>query len=47
MIRNLMKSMPTDQEATRLVGGFVEATTALEHVNQDERWKKDRRRKLR
>ena len=47
MIRNLMKSMPTDQEATRLVGGFVEATTALEHANQDERWMKNRRRKLR
>ena len=42
-----MKAMPTDQEATRLVGGLVEGTTALERVVDDERWKKDRRRKIR
>lgn len=47
LLRNLMKAMPTDQEATRLVGGLVEGTTALERVVDDERWKKDRRRKIR
>ena len=47
LVRNLMKSMPTEQEATRLVGGLVEGTTALERLADDERWMKERRRKLR
>ena len=46
VVRNLAKAMPTDEEATRMVGGFVEATTALQHAAGHPGWVNDRRRKL-
>jgi len=46
VVRNLAKAMPTDEEATRMVGGFVEATTALQHAVGHPDWVNDRRRKL-
>ncbi len=44
--RSVLRSQPTEDEATRLIGGFVDATTALQKVNNDERWLKERRRRI-
>lgn len=44
--RAVLRSQPTEDEATRLIGGLVDATTALQKVNNDERWLKDRRRRI-
>ena len=45
--RTLLKGSPSTEESTRLIGAFVEATSALEFVAGDESWMKDHRRKLR
>ena len=44
--RSLHRSQPTEEEATRLIGGFVDATTSLQKESKDERWLKDRRRRV-
>ena len=44
--RGLMRSMPTDDEATRLIGGILDATTALQYVEGNSEWKSQRRRKI-
>ncbi len=44
--RSILRSQPTEDEATRLIGGLVDATTALQKVNNDERWLKQRRRRI-
>lgn len=45
--RTLLKGSPSTEESTRLIGAFVEATSALEFASDDEAWMKDHRRKLR
>ena len=44
--RILMRSAPTEDEATRLIGGFVDATTALEFCSDNPHWRNERRRKI-
>jgi hypothetical protein len=44
--RGLMRSMPTEDEATRLIGGILDATTALQYVDGNAEWKSQRRRKI-
>lgn len=44
--RTLLKGAPSNEEATRLIGAFVEATSALEFSQGDDTWKKEHRRKL-
>ena len=45
--RTLLKGTPSTEESTRLIGAFVEATTALEFAQGSESWKKQHRRRLR
>ena len=45
--RTLLKGAPTTEESTRMIGAFVEATSALEFAQGDEGWKQAHRRKLR
>jgi TrmH family RNA methyltransferase len=45
--RTLIKGSPSTEESTRLIGAFVEATSAMEFVSGDDAWMKDHRRKLR
>ncbi|MAF93166.1 hypothetical protein CMO85_00705 [Candidatus Woesearchaeota archaeon] len=45
--RTLLKGSPSTEESTRLIGAFVEATSAMEFVAGDESWMKNHRRKLR
>jgi len=44
--RGLMRSMPTEDEASRLIGGILDATTALQYVAGNPEWKSQRRRKI-
>ena len=44
--RSIMRSMPTEDEATRMIGGILDATTALQYVAGDETWRRHRRRKI-
>lgn len=44
--RTLVKGTPSNEESTRLIGAFVEATTALEFSQNNPNWKKEHRRKL-
>jgi hypothetical protein len=41
-----MRSMPTEDEATRLIGGILDATTALQYVAGNSEWRSNRRRKI-
>jgi tRNA/rRNA methyltransferase len=44
--RTLVKGTPSNEESTRIIGAFVEATTALEFTQGNANWKKNHRRKL-
>lgn len=44
--RGILRSMPTEDEATRLIGGILDATTALQYVDGNDEWKSQRRRKI-
>lgn len=44
--RGIMRSMPTEDEATRLIGGILDATTALQYVAGNSEWRSNRRRKI-
>ena len=46
MIRSIMLSMPTEDEATRMIGGVLDATTALQYVADNDEWISRRRRKI-
>ena len=45
--RTLLKGSPSTEESTRLIGAFVEATSAMEYASGDDAWMKNHRRKLR
>ena len=45
--RTLLKGAPSTEESTRLIGAFVEATTAMQFAAGDDAWRKEHRRKLR
>jgi hypothetical protein len=38
--------MLTNDEATRILGGLIEATTAIQHLKGDENWQRKRRRRI-
>lgn len=44
--RVIMRGMPLDTEAHRLLGAFVEATTAMQKQADDDNWQKKRRKRL-
>ena len=46
LTRMVMKSSPTNDEVTRLIGGLIDATTSLQYTINDENWKKNRRRRV-
>jgi len=45
--RTLLKGSPSTEESTRLIGAFVEATSALEYASGNDAWMKEHRKKLR
>jgi tRNA/rRNA methyltransferase len=44
--RVIMRGLPIDSEAERLIGTLVQATTALQKVAQDDDWKRERRKRV-
>ena len=46
LIRMSMMSSPTSDEITRLIGGLIDATTALQYTHDNDDWKKNRRRRI-
>jgi len=46
LTRMVMMSSPTDDEVTRFIGSLIDATTALQFTSGDEKWKKNRRRRI-
>ena len=44
--RVILRGLPTDMEAERLIGALIQATTALELANNDENWKRNRRKRI-
>ena len=46
LIRMIMMSSPTSDEVTRIIGGLIDATTALQKNNNDEEWLNKRRRRI-
>ena len=44
--RTIMRGQPIDNEAQRLIGALVEATTALQKLSGDEQWMNSRRRRI-
>ena len=46
LVRMIMMSSPTSDEVTRIIGGLIDATTALQKNNNDEEWINKRRRRI-
>jgi TrmH family RNA methyltransferase len=46
LTRSIMRFMPTQGEATRMIGGLFDATTAIQFVEGNETWRSQRRRKI-
>lgn len=44
--RTILRGRPLDNEAQRLIGALVEATTALQKLQDDEHWKRGRRKRI-
>ena len=44
--RVILRGLPTDLEAERIIGALIQATTALEYSNQNENWKRYRRKRI-
>jgi len=44
--RVIMRGLPIDSEAERMIGSLVQATTALQKVSGDDEWKRDRRKRV-
>ena len=41
-----MRGSPIDSEAERMIGALVQATTALQKVQDDDEWKRGRRKRV-
>lgn len=46
LTRVVFRGAPTDQEAHRLIGAFIEATSALDYAQEDPAWARKRVRRL-
>ncbi len=44
--RVIMRGSPIDSEAERMIGALVQATTALQKVQNDDEWKRGRRKRV-
>ena len=44
--RVILRGLPIDSEAERMIGSFVQAATALQKLSDDENWKRERRKRV-
>ena len=45
--RVILRGLPIDSEAERMIGAFVQGTTALQKQSGDENWRRERRKRVR
>ena len=45
--RVILRGLPIDSEAERMIGAFVQGTTALQKQSGDENWRRERRKRIR
>jgi len=45
--RVILRGLPIDSEAERMIGAFVQAATALQKQSGDQNWKRERRKRVR
>ena len=45
--RVILRGLPIDSEAERLIGAFVQGATALQKQSGDENWRRERRKRVR
>lgn len=45
--RVILRGLPIDSEAERMIGAFVQAATALQKQSGDENWRSERRKRVR
>ena len=43
--RVILRRLPIDAEAERMIGSFVQAATALQKLSGDDNWKRGRRKR--
>ena len=44
--RVILRGLPIDAEAERMIGSFVQATTALQKQSGNEQWRRERRKRV-
>ena len=44
--RVVMRGLPIDAEAERMIGAIVQATTALQKLEDDDEWRRERRKRV-
>ena len=44
--RVVLRGTPQGEEAQRIIGAIIDATTALRYLSGDDRWRRERRRRL-
>jgi len=45
-IRSIMRGNPTDLEVQQMLGVLIDSTTAIQYVNNNENWKRNRKRRV-
>jgi len=45
-VRSIMRGNPTDLEVQQMIGVLIDSTTAIQYVNNNENWKRNRKRRV-
>tara|TARA_B100000287_G_scaffold390362_1_gene401180 strand:- start:2846 stop:3670 length:825 start_codon:yes stop_codon:yes gene_type:complete len=45
-VRSIMRGNPTDLEVQQMLGVLIDSTTAIQYVNDNENWKRNRKRRV-
>ena len=45
-IRTILRGNPTDLEVQQMLGALIDSTTAIQYVNNNEKWKRNRKRRV-
>ena len=45
-VRSIMRGNPTDLEVQQMLGVLIDSTTAIQYVNNNENWKRNRKRRV-
>ena len=45
-VRTILRGNPTDLEVQQMLGVLIDSTTAIQYVNNNEKWKRNRKRRV-